>query len=140
MTPLCLVFCGICCTMLSVDSVIVNYVRWKCLFVPEISSGKFLLSFKGLFHWLSTTRAPKIVAVLSRFSSIGEAPLRQRKVPDSNSGPGHSSDIAFHYSIFYRIFWITYIVNMYSEKLFLSTWVKLDTSSKFNTSCLSVLI
>ena len=25
--------------MLSVDSVIVNYLCWKCLFVPEISSG-----------------------------------------------------------------------------------------------------
>ena len=34
----CLVSCGICCIPLSVDSVIVNYLCWKCLFVPEISS------------------------------------------------------------------------------------------------------
>ena len=36
---LCLVSCGICCSMLSVDSVILNYLSWKCLFAPEISSG-----------------------------------------------------------------------------------------------------
>ena len=33
-----LVSCVICCTTLRVDIVIVNYICWKCLIVPKISS------------------------------------------------------------------------------------------------------
>ena len=36
---LCLVSSEICFTTLSMDSVIVNYLCWKYLFVPEINSG-----------------------------------------------------------------------------------------------------
>ena len=35
---LCLVSCWFCCTTLNVDGIIVIYICWKCLFVPEISS------------------------------------------------------------------------------------------------------
>ena len=34
---LCLVFYGICCTTLTVDSVVVNYLCWRSLFITETS-------------------------------------------------------------------------------------------------------
>ena len=57
---LCLVSFGIYCATLSVDRVIVNYL---CLFDPEISSINKFSVIKKLFHWLSTTRTPKIVTI-----------------------------------------------------------------------------
>ena len=58
-----LVFFGICCTMLSVDNVIVNHLFWRCLFDPEISSVNKFFVIKRTSHWLSTTRTPKIVTI-----------------------------------------------------------------------------
>ena len=40
---------GICCTTLSVDSVIVNYLCWSCLFIQIFLLLIIFPSFKGLF-------------------------------------------------------------------------------------------
>ena len=52
---LCLVFFGICCTTLSVDSVIVNYLSWRCLFDPDIPSANKFFVNKRTSHWLQVT-------------------------------------------------------------------------------------
>ena len=57
---LCLVSCGIRSTTLNVVSVIVNYICLKCLFIPEIPFSNKSSIIKIIFHWLSTTRTPKI--------------------------------------------------------------------------------
>ena len=60
---LCWVFIGICCTTLSVDSVIINYLFWRCLFDPEISSANIFFVIKRTPHWFLTTQTPKIVTI-----------------------------------------------------------------------------
>ena len=66
---LCFVSCEICCTTMTVDSVIANYICWKSLFIPEISSRNKSSVIKKTFYWLSTTRTPKIVTIF-HYSSL----------------------------------------------------------------------
>ena len=60
---------GIYCTTLSVNSFIVNYLCWRCLFVPDTSSVNKFSVIKRTFHWLSTTRTPKIATIRTLFIS-----------------------------------------------------------------------
>ena len=46
------------------DSVIVNYLCWKCLFDREISSANKFFIIKWTPHWLSTAWTPKIGTIL----------------------------------------------------------------------------
>ena len=57
----CLISYGICSTTLSVNSVIVNYICWKCLLIPDIFLSNKSSIIKKTFHWLSSTRTPKVV-------------------------------------------------------------------------------
>ena len=60
---LCLVFFGICWTTLSADSIIVNYLCWRCLFDQEISFVNKFFAIKRTFHWLSSTQTPKVKTI-----------------------------------------------------------------------------
>ena len=44
---LCSVSCGICCTTLSVDSIIVNYRCWRCVLLIENKNYNFQWNFHG---------------------------------------------------------------------------------------------